>query len=133
MRYSTAVVARVRAMARVGAWPEGPGVGTGEAGSLDEGTFVRMQVRTSGQGYEAVYKVFGCSAAIASASLVAEWIEQARTLSADDVRAALELPPERGHAAEMAVEAATNAVTALRAESREPRAESRQPPVSDAT
>ena len=91
---------------------------------MAEGTFVRVQVRPSGGGCEAVYKVFGCSAAIAAASLVAEWIEQERTLRADDVMAALDLPPDRAHAAGMAVEAATNALTALRR--REPTAESRQ-------
>lgn len=126
-RYSAAVVGRVREMARVGAWADGPDVGTGEAGSLAEGTFVRVQVREDAMGggrLEAVYKVFGCSAAIASASLVAEWIEQERPLRAEDVMAALELPAARAHAARMAVEAAEKAVNALAVESREPRAES---------
>ena len=55
-----------------------PDVGTGEAGTLDEGTVVRIQVRVDGDRIaEARFKVFGCSAAIASASLVAEWLEGA--------------------------------------------------------
>lgn len=113
VRYSAAVVARVREMARVGAWPaDAAGVGTGEAGSLAEGTFVRVQVRPSGQGREAVYKVFGCSAAIAAASLVTEWIERGRALAAADVATALELPRERAYVAQLAVEAAEKALGA---------------------
>jgi NifU-like protein involved in Fe-S cluster formation len=125
-RYSAAVVERVREMARVGAWPAAPGIGTGEAGAIDSGTFVRIQVRAAAAGdrrFEAVYKVFGCSAAIASASLVAEWIEQERPLRVEDVMATLELPAERAHAARMATEAATRALAACRR--REPTADSR--------
>ncbi len=123
MRYSAAVVERVREMARVGAWPEDAlGVATGEAGSVAEGTFVRVQVRPSGGKCEAVYKVFGCSAAIAAASLVTEWIAEGRTLAAADVVTTLDLPPERAHVAALAVDAASSALASLRR--REPRAES---------
>ncbi|MDP1569422.1 MAG: iron-sulfur cluster assembly scaffold protein [Vicinamibacterales bacterium] len=131
-RYSDAVVARVREMARVGAWPPGAGVGTGDAGAMAEGTFVRIQVRRTGEGVEAVYKVFGCSAAIASASLVTEWIAEGRTLAAADVVTTLDLPLDRAHVAAMVVNAAESALASLRgreliADSREPRAESREP------
>ena len=44
----------------------------------------RIQVRTSGDRIaEARFKVFGCSAAIASASLVAEWLDGARIAEAE--------------------------------------------------
>lgn len=128
VRYSAQVVARVREMTRVGAWPEGrPDVGTGEAGSIDAGTFVRVQVRSAagdGNGVAAVYKVFGCSAAIASTSLVAEWIERGRALDPAAVVAALDLPPERAHVATLAVEAGNNALASLRG--RDPGAGSRE-------
>ena len=112
-RYSAEVLDRVQALARVGALPaDAPDVGTGEAGTLDAGTVTRIQVRVAaGTVAEARYKVFGCSAAIASASLVAERLEGApvgvgRALTARDVIDALHLPEERAHVAHLAVRAA---------------------------
>ncbi|MEO7133873.1 MAG: iron-sulfur cluster assembly scaffold protein [Vicinamibacterales bacterium] len=115
MKYSDEVLRRVRNPQRAGSL-EGGHVGTGEVGTLDEGTVVRIQVRREGNRIaEARFKVFGCSAAIASASLVAEWldgaaIEEAGTMTADRVVRQLALAPEREHVARMAVEAGLDAV-----------------------
>ncbi len=115
MKYSDEVLNRVRTLERVGSL-EGEHVGTGEAGTLDEGTVVRIQVRREGDRItEARFKVFGCSAAIASASLVAEWLEGAATDRAGTMTAAwvvqrLALAPEREHVARIAVEAGLEAV-----------------------
>jgi NifU-like protein involved in Fe-S cluster formation len=124
VRYSNEVLARVRELARAGVL-DGEGVGTGEAGTLDEGTVVRIQVRVSGRRIAAArFKVFGCSAAIASASLVAEWldgaaIDEVEALTPERVVQALSLAPERHHVAALAVAAAKQAVRSreLRAES----------------
>jgi NifU-like protein involved in Fe-S cluster formation len=118
VRYSEEVLNRVRHPQRAGSI-DGPHVGTGEVGTLDEGTVVRIQVRRSGDRIaEARFKVFGCSAAIASASLVAEWLEgtpidEAAQVTAERVVQHLELVPERHHVAAMAVEAARRAVMSL--------------------
>jgi NifU-like protein involved in Fe-S cluster formation len=115
MKYSDEVLNRVRTLERAGSL-QGDHVGTGEVGTLDEGTVVRIQVRREGDRIaEARFKVFGCSAAIASASLVAEWLEgastaEARSLTAEQVVQTLDLAPERGHVAEMAVQAANKAL-----------------------
>lgn len=115
MKYSDAVLSRVRTLERVGSL-EGDHVGTGEVGTLDAGTVVRIQVRRAGDRIaEARFKVFGCSAAIASASLVAEWLEgapmdEAKTLTAERVVQQLDLAPERTHVAGLAVDAALKAV-----------------------
>jgi nitrogen fixation NifU-like protein len=115
MRYSDEVLRRVRELERVGVL-EGDHVGTGEVGTLDEGTVMRIQVRREGDRIvEARFKVFGCSAAIASASLVAEWldgsgIEEAGTITADRVVRQLGLAPEREYVARMAIEAGSKAV-----------------------
>ena len=93
-------------------------VGTGESGSLDAGTMIRIQVRVdpaSARIDEAVFKVFGCSAAIASASLVTERlhgaaIERAAEMEALAIVAELELPVERASVAAQAVEAARHAI-----------------------
>ena len=115
MKYSDEVLRRVREPQRVGML-DGERVGTGEVGTLDEGTVVRIQVRRSGDRIaEARFKVFGCSAAIASASLVAEWLEgapiaEARQVTPERVLQMLELAPEREHVARMAVEAGLRAI-----------------------
>lgn len=140
MSYSAAVLARVRDPQHVGWLPRDAGdVGTGEAGSMERGTLIRIQVRVdaaSGRVREAVFKVFGCSAAIASASLVTEWahgatVERVQELEALAVVAELELPIERAGMAALAVEAAKGAVRAYeekqRARRDEPLAE--RPPV----
>ena len=115
MKYSDEVLRRVRELQRVGIL-EGDHVGTGEVGTLDEGTVVRIQVRRDGKRIaEARFRVFGCSAAIASASLMAEWlegaaIEETGTITAERIVRQLDLAPEREHVARMAVDAGLNAV-----------------------
>jgi nitrogen fixation NifU-like protein len=115
MKYSDEVLRRVREPQRAGSL-SGDHVGTGEVGTLDEGTVVRIQVKADGDRIAAArFKVFGCSAAIASASLVAEWLEgaamdEASGLTAERVVQTLALAPERAHVARMAVEAGLNAV-----------------------
>ena len=115
MKYSDAVLTRVRHLERVGSL-EGEHVGTGEIGSLEDGTVVRIQVRRDGGRIaEARFKVFGCSAAIASASLVTEWLEGAsidetQRVTAERVVQRLALAPEREHVAAMAVQAGLQAV-----------------------
>ena len=119
MKYSDEVLRRVQELERVGVL-DGDHVGTGEVGTLDDGTVVRIQVRREGDRIaEARFKVFGCSAAIASASLVAEWLEGAAvelagTMTTEQVVQQLALAPEREHVARMAVEAGLNAVRSAR-------------------
>ena len=115
MRYSDDVLRRVRQPERAGSL-DGAHVGTGEVGTLDEGTVVRIQVRRSGDRIaEARFKVFGCSAAIASASLVAEWLEgapiaEASGMTPERVVQVLGLPAERQHVARLAVTAGFRAL-----------------------
>lgn len=104
---------------------DGAGVGTGEVGALDEGTVVRIQVKVEGDRIAAArFKVFGCSAAIASASLVAEWLEgstmaEAYGLTAERVVQQLALAPERHHVAAAAVDAGRRALEAVKSVSDE--------------
>jgi nitrogen fixation NifU-like protein len=119
MKYSDEVLRRVREPQRVGSL-DGEHVGTGEVGTLDEGTVVRIQVKREGDRIAAArFKVFGCSGAIASASLVAESLEgaaidEALALSAEQVVQKLALAPERHHVAQMAVQAGLEAVRATK-------------------
>lgn len=116
--YSDAVRERCREPRRAGAWPEDDhGVGTGSAGSLDAGTWTRLQVHVDGDGRidDTRFKVFGCSAAIASASFVADRLvgaslDDARALAPAEVVDALQLPGDKHAAAALATEAARGAV-----------------------
>jgi NifU-like protein involved in Fe-S cluster formation len=78
-------------------------------------TRIQVRVGRDGRIADAVFKVFGCSAAIASASLVAERLQgahvsDARDLDALRVTAELQLPIERAHVAGLAVRAAQSAI-----------------------
>ena len=104
--YSAAVRERCREPHRAGAWPDGePGVGTGSAGSLDAGVWTRLQVRVGADGRidDTRFKVFGCSAAIASASFAADaligaTLAEARALApADIVASARPAGRQAGH------------------------------------
>jgi nitrogen fixation NifU-like protein len=115
MKYSDEVLRRVQHLERAGTLA-GEHVGTGEVGTLDEGTVVRIQVMRSGDRIAAArFKVFGCSAAIASASLVAELLDGAaldevKGMTSERVVQTLGLAPEREHVARMAVEAGLRAI-----------------------
>jgi nitrogen fixation NifU-like protein len=117
MRYSPAVLDRLRAPRRAGALEGAEGTtGTGDGGSLDNGTLIRVQVRlVAGRVAEGRFRAFGCGAAIASASFVAEHVEgltvdEARALETAAVVSALELPEERVHVAALAVQAVRAAI-----------------------
>lgn len=106
---------------QAGGWPAGSaGVATGEAGEEAEGRLIRLQLRRAPDGRiaEARFKAFGCAATLASASYLAERVaglspEAAAALRPEDVVRALELPPERGRAAELAVAALHRALEGL--------------------
>jgi NifU-like protein involved in Fe-S cluster formation len=119
MTDSPAVLERVRDSKHAG-WlsRDAEDVGTGEAGSIDNGAMTRIQVRidpASRRIDEAVFNVSGCRAAIVSASLVAERLQGAladavRDMEAVTVVAELQLPMERASVAALAVEAARRAI-----------------------
>lgn len=119
MNESPAVLERVRNPKHVGWLPrDAPDVGTGEAGTVGQGTMTRIQVRVDPATRvigQAVFKVVGDDAAIASASLVTERLhgirtEDVRTMEGLAVVAELQLPLERAKVAALAVEAARNAI-----------------------
>ncbi len=117
--YSEAVRMRCRDPRRAGGWPEGTArVGTGTRGSLDDGLWACLQVRVSPDGRvidDARFRVFGCSAAVASASFVADALVGVAPgavsgLDPRQVAAALALPEDKRDMAAMAVAAARAAV-----------------------
>jgi nitrogen fixation NifU-like protein len=117
--YSEEVVRRCRQLPRAGSWPDDdPAVGTGVVGSLAAGVMTRVQVRVDASASrvaDARFKAFGCSAAIASASLAADLLvgcdlTAARAIDAGALADALALPAEKRAMAAQAAVAARAAV-----------------------
>jgi nitrogen fixation NifU-like protein len=119
LRYSAEVLRRCQQLERAGSWPDDdPSVGTGIVGSVASGTMTRLQLRVAAAGdlvADSVFRVFGCSAAIASASLAADRIVGvrlvvARALDPAAIADALDLPDDKRAMAEHAAAAVRAAV-----------------------
>lgn len=106
MTFSTALLDHFDHPRGAGEFADGePGVVSGEAGEAAQGVVVRLQVKIGGGGRieAARFKVLGCTATIACASLVAEWlpertVEEAYNADVRRLVAALEIPAERMYA-----------------------------------
>lgn len=95
-----------------------PQVGTGLVGAPACGDVMKLQIKVNPQGIieEAKFKTYGCGSAIASSSLVTEWLkgknlDEAQTIKNEDIANDLELPPVKIHCsvlAEDAIKAAIN-------------------------
>ncbi len=94
-----------------------PEVGTGLVGAPACGDVMKLQIRVNDQGVieDAKFKTFGCGSAIASSSLVTEWVkgktvDQALTIKNTDVANELNLPPVKIHCSVLAEDAIRAAV-----------------------
>ena len=96
---------------------DAPDVGTGLVGAPACGDVMKLQIRVNDQGIieDAKFKTFGCGSAIASSSLVTEWvkgktIDEALTIKNTDVAHELNLPPVKIHCSVLAEDAIRAAV-----------------------
>jgi len=94
-----------------------PEVGTGLVGAPACGDVMKLQIRVNDQGVieDAKFKTFGCGSAIASSSLVTEWVkgktvDEALTIKNTDVANELNLPPVKIHCSVLAEDAIKAAV-----------------------
>ena len=95
-----------------------PDVGTGMVGAPACGDVMRLQIKVNDEGVieDAKFKTYGCGSAIASSSLLTEWvkgqsIDQAETIRNTEIAEELALPPVKIHCsvlAEDAIKAAVN-------------------------
>src|ERR1041384_6927500 len=92
-------------------------VGTGLVGAPACGDVMKLQIKVGPDGLieDAKFKTFGCGSAIASSSLVTEWVkgktvDQAMTLSNKDVARELSLPPVKIHCSVLAEDAIKAAI-----------------------
>jgi nitrogen fixation NifU-like protein len=118
MAYSEKVIDHYEHPRNVGSLDkEDPGVGTGLVGAPACGDVMKLQIKVNGDGVieDAKFKTFGCGSAIASSSLVTEWVkgktvDQALTIKNTDVANELNLPPVKIHCSVLAEDAIKAAV-----------------------
>jgi nitrogen fixation NifU-like protein len=94
-----------------------PDVGTGLVGAPACGDVMRLQVRIADDGriQDARFKTFGCGSAIASSSLVTEWVkgksvDEALTITNKQIAQELSLPPVKIHCSVLAEDAIRAAI-----------------------
>jgi len=92
-------------------------VGTGMVGAPACGDVMRLQIQVNDEGVieEARFKTYGCGSAIASSSLVTEWLkgktlDQAQAIKNIDIANELALPPVKVHCSVLAEDAIKAAV-----------------------
>ena len=96
-------------------------VGTGLVGAPACGDVMKLQIKVEGGIItDAKFKTFGCGSAIASSSLVTEWvkgktIDEAETIKNTDIAKHLALPPVKIHCSVLAEDAIKAAIADYRA------------------
>ena len=99
-----------------------PHVGTGMVGAPACGDVMKLQIKVNEQGIieDAKFKTYGCGSAIASSSLVTEWLkgkslDQAAEIKNSAIAEELALPPVKIHCSVLAEDAIKAAVADLQA------------------
>jgi nitrogen fixation NifU-like protein len=92
-------------------------VGTGMVGAPACGDVMKLQIKVGADGVieDAKFKTYGCGSAIASSSLVTEWVkgktlDQARTIKNSQIAEELALPPVKIHCSVLAEDAIRAAI-----------------------
>lgn len=91
-------------------------VGTGIVGAPECGDVMKLQLNIENDVVtDAKFKTFGCGSAIASSSLVTEWVkgktvDEVRAIKNTDIVEELELPPVKIHCSVLAEDAIKNAI-----------------------
>lgn len=118
MAYSEKVLDHYENPRNVGSFDKNDrSVGTGMVGAPACGDVMKLQIRVNDQGIieDARFKTYGCGSAIASSSLVTEWIkgktlDQAMQLKNTQIAEELALPPVKIHCSVLAEDAIKAAV-----------------------
>jgi nitrogen fixation NifU-like protein len=118
MAYSEKVIDHYEHPRNVGALDkDDPSVGTGLVGAPACGDVMKLQIKVTQEGIieDAKFKTFGCGSAIASSSLVTEWVkgksvDEAATIKNTEIAQHLALPPVKIHCSVLAEDAIKAAV-----------------------
>ncbi|EJP29404.1 Fe-S cluster assembly scaffold IscU [Haemophilus sputorum] len=118
MAYSEKVIDHYENPRNVGTFDkEAADVGTGMVGAPACGDILRLQIKVNDEGIieDARFKAYGCGSAIASSSLITEWVkgkslEEAGAIKNSDIAEELELPPVKVHCSILAEDAIKAAI-----------------------
>jgi len=116
MAYSDKVIDHYENPRNVGKFDIDETVGTGMVGAPACGDVMKLQIRVEDDIIrDACFKTYGCGSAIASSSLVTEWIkgktlDQASTIKNSDIAEELALPPVKIHCSILAEDAVKAAI-----------------------
>ena len=118
MAYSEKVIDHYENPRNVGSFgKEEAGVATGMVGAPACGDVMKLQIKVNKQGVieDAKFKTYGCGSAIASSSLVTEWVkgktvDEAATIRNTQIAEELALPPVKIHCSILAEDAIKAAV-----------------------
>jgi nitrogen fixation protein NifU and related proteins len=119
MSYSDKVLDHYENPRNVGSFDKNDGsVGTGMVGAPACGDVMKLQIKVNEQGVieDAKFKTYGCGSAIASSSLLTEWVkgktlDEARQIKNSEIAEELELPPVKIHCSVLAEDAIKAAIT----------------------
>jgi len=105
--------------------PKKENVGTGMVGAPACGDVMRLQIQVGEDGVisDAKFKTYGCGSAIASSSLLTEWVkgrtlEEAQQIKNTDIAEELALPPVKIHCSVLAEDAIKAAIADLQSKAK---------------
>lgn len=118
MAYSDKVIDHYENPRNVGKFDDADdSIGTGMVGAPACGDVMRLQIQVSDEGIieDAKFKTYGCGSAIASSSLLAEWVkgknlDEAASIKNTEIAQELSLPPVKIHCSVLAEDAIKAAV-----------------------
>ena len=117
MAYSDKVLDHYENPRNVGTFEDSDHVGTGMVGAPACGDVMKLQIKVSDQGVieDAKFKTYGCGSAIASSSLLTEWVKgktltEASMIKNTDIAEELALPPVKIHCSVLAEDAISAAI-----------------------
>lgn len=119
MAYSNKVIDHYENPRNVGSFDKNDeSVGTGMVGAPACGDVMKLQIKVNEQGVieDAKFKTYGCGSAIASSSLITEWVkgkslDEALAIKNSEIAEELELPPVKVHCSILAEDAIKAAVS----------------------
>lgn len=122
MAYSDKVIDHYENPRNVGSFdPEKDNIGTGMVGAPACGDVMRLQIQVNDEGVieDAKFKTYGCGSAIASSSLLTEWVKGRHLDDAEKIRNTelaeeLALPPVKIHCSVLAEDAIKTAIKDVR-------------------
>jgi len=116
MAYSKTVLDHYENPRNVGKWDPADNIGTGMVGAPACGDVMRLQIKVEDDVItDACFKTYGCGSAIASSSLVTEWVKGMSLTEASEIKniqlaEELALPPVKIHCSVLAEDAIKAAI-----------------------